>query len=244
MGKDKDISGKNFAGEVVSWASHLSIARTLSGRRPSSTSHLKLEASQSAGYTIMSLPIASPSVIVRAPTQADYAAWRPLWDGYNAFYGRHGPAALPQHTTAVTWERFFHPAEPVFALVAQDQGQIVGLAHHGSAGKQTRQMPPGGSCTTRWPSTWAPSSTPAIFEPVSNRLTSNMGSKRPSHAQTPIKNGTLRYRFYMPNWPLAHSRYGQDAIKSIAINLKPQPSPSNARRAAAVRCSRWAGPGP
>ena len=71
-----------------------------------------------------------PSFVIRAPKQDDYAAWRPLWDGYNEFYGRHGDTALPEHITQVTWQRFFDPAEPVFALVAEDQGQLVGLAHY------------------------------------------------------------------------------------------------------------------
>ena len=71
-----------------------------------------------------------PSFVIRAPKQDDYAAWRPLWDGYNEFYGRHGDTALPEHITQLTWQRFFDPAEPVFALVAEDQGQLVGLAHY------------------------------------------------------------------------------------------------------------------
>lgn len=69
------------------------------------------------------------SLAVRTPTQQDYAAWRPLWDGYNEFYGRHGDSALPEHITQLTWQRFFDPDEPVFALVAEQQGMLVGLAH-------------------------------------------------------------------------------------------------------------------
>ena len=49
--------------------------------------------------------------------QSDFAAWQPLWDGYNAFYGREGETALPSEITRVTWQRFFDPSEPVFALV-------------------------------------------------------------------------------------------------------------------------------
>jgi len=70
------------------------------------------------------------SVTVRPVALEDYAAWRPLWDGYNAFYGRHGETALAEHITQTTWQRFFDPSEPVFALVAEDQGQVVGLAHY------------------------------------------------------------------------------------------------------------------
>lgn len=71
-----------------------------------------------------------PMPTVRPLAREDYAGWRPLWDGYNAFYGRHGDTALPEHITEVTWERFFDAAEPVFALVAEHQGAVVGLAHY------------------------------------------------------------------------------------------------------------------
>ena len=71
-----------------------------------------------------------PTHLVRPPTQEDYDAWRPLWDGYNEFYGRQGDTALPEHVTEVTWKRFFDPSEPVFALVAESHGQLVGLAHY------------------------------------------------------------------------------------------------------------------
>jgi GNAT superfamily N-acetyltransferase len=60
----------------------------------------------------------------------DYANWRPLWDGYNAFYGRVGPTALPEEVTGATWERFHSPNEPVFAFVAVDAGLIVGTVHY------------------------------------------------------------------------------------------------------------------
>jgi GNAT superfamily N-acetyltransferase len=67
---------------------------------------------------------------VRAIRRADYDGWRPLWDGYNAFYGRSGATALPEEITQTTWERFFDPAEPVHALVAEREGRVVGLAHY------------------------------------------------------------------------------------------------------------------
>jgi len=70
------------------------------------------------------------SILVRAVTQADYPAWEPLWDGYNAFYGRKDETALPDEITLTTWQRFLDPAEPVFALVAEREGRIVGLAHY------------------------------------------------------------------------------------------------------------------
>ncbi|WP_442909299.1 GNAT family N-acetyltransferase [Ideonella sp. BN130291] len=54
----------------------------------------------------------------------------PLWDGYNAFYGRSGATALPQEVTHTTWSRFFDVHEPVHALVAEQDDQLVGLAHY------------------------------------------------------------------------------------------------------------------
>jgi len=37
---------------------------------------------------------------------------------------------LPESITAATWERFFDPSEPVRALVADEAGRVVGLAHY------------------------------------------------------------------------------------------------------------------
>ncbi|BDU72685.1 GNAT family N-acetyltransferase [Mesoterricola silvestris] len=67
---------------------------------------------------------------IRSLKRSDYAQWRPLWDGYNAFYGRIGATALPEEITASTWNKFFDPSEPVHALVAEDAGQIVGMVHY------------------------------------------------------------------------------------------------------------------
>ena len=69
-------------------------------------------------------------IVVRTVAAADREAWAPLWDGYNAFYGRVGATALAPAITQATWQRFFDPAEPVFALVALRQGELLGLAHY------------------------------------------------------------------------------------------------------------------
>ena len=69
-------------------------------------------------------------MLIRDLQAADYAGWRPLWDGYNAFYGRSGPTALPEAITTASWRRFLDPAEPMHAIVAEVDGQLVGLAHH------------------------------------------------------------------------------------------------------------------
>ncbi len=70
------------------------------------------------------------SIVVRPIQQQDFVAWEPLWDGYNAFYGRSEATALPSQVTQETWQRFFDPAEPVFALVAESGGTLVGLVHY------------------------------------------------------------------------------------------------------------------
>jgi GNAT superfamily N-acetyltransferase len=70
------------------------------------------------------------NISIRPVRGSDYAGWRPLWDGYNAFYGREAETALPESITATTWERFLNPAEPVHALVAVSQDRIVGLVHY------------------------------------------------------------------------------------------------------------------
>ena len=67
---------------------------------------------------------------IRPVTAADRESWAPLWDGYNAFYGREGATALPAEITESTWSRFLDPDEPVNALVAERDGRLVGLVHY------------------------------------------------------------------------------------------------------------------
>ena len=67
---------------------------------------------------------------IRSIAKSDFEAWKALWDGYNAFYGRHGATALPDGTTRMTWARFHDPQEPVHALVAEESGRVIGLAHY------------------------------------------------------------------------------------------------------------------
>ena len=69
-------------------------------------------------------------LVIRPIARGDYDAWRPLWDGYNVFYGRSGPTALAEAITATTWERFFDAGEPVHALVAERDGRLIGLVHY------------------------------------------------------------------------------------------------------------------
>ena len=69
-------------------------------------------------------------VTVRFIRETDYDQWLPLWDGYNAFYGRAGATALPLEITKKTWERVLNRDEPVHALVAEKDGHLLGLVHY------------------------------------------------------------------------------------------------------------------
>jgi GNAT superfamily N-acetyltransferase len=64
--------------------------------------------------------------VVRPVINADFAEWLPLWTGYNTFYKR----TLPEAITRTTWARFLDPAEPMHALVAEQDGKLLGLTHY------------------------------------------------------------------------------------------------------------------
>lgn len=68
--------------------------------------------------------------VIRPVAREDFDQWLPLWDGYNAFYGRSGPTALARDVTDMTWSRFFDGYEPVHALVADCGGALLGLTHY------------------------------------------------------------------------------------------------------------------
>ncbi|MGA2535972.1 MAG: GNAT family N-acetyltransferase [Terracidiphilus sp.] len=69
-------------------------------------------------------------IVIRPVEPGDFAPWKQLWDGYNAFYGRAGATALPDAVTKMTWARFFDAGEPVHALVAERDGELIGLVHY------------------------------------------------------------------------------------------------------------------
>jgi GNAT superfamily N-acetyltransferase len=75
-------------------------------------------------------PDAPPPVAIRFARPDDYAQWKVLWDGYNAFYERDGATALPEDVTRVTWQRLLDANEPMHALVAEADGRLLGLAHY------------------------------------------------------------------------------------------------------------------
>lgn len=72
----------------------------------------------------------SNDLLIRPVALSDYEQWLPLWDGYNAFYGRSGETALAPEITRLTWLRFFDVYEPVHALVAMRGERLLGLAHY------------------------------------------------------------------------------------------------------------------
>jgi GNAT superfamily N-acetyltransferase len=64
--------------------------------------------------------------VVRPVTAEDFPQWLPLWTGYNTFYKR----TLPDAITRTTWARFLDAAEPMHALVAEQDGRLLGLTHY------------------------------------------------------------------------------------------------------------------
>ncbi len=63
---------------------------------------------------------------VKLLTPADYTAWLPLWQGYQTFY----KTQIPAETTAITWQRFFDPNEPIYALGAFEDTELLGIVHY------------------------------------------------------------------------------------------------------------------
>jgi GNAT superfamily N-acetyltransferase len=70
------------------------------------------------------------SSVIRFVRLDDFDKWLPLWNGYNRFYGRFDATALPMDITRTTWARFFDDKEPMHALVAERNGELLGLAHY------------------------------------------------------------------------------------------------------------------
>lgn len=62
---------------------------------------------------------------IRAVGSADHADWLPLWQGYQRFY----KSQIAEQTSALTWQRFLDPAEPMHAALAWQDGRAVALVH-------------------------------------------------------------------------------------------------------------------
>lgn len=64
-------------------------------------------------------------MIIRRPTAEDRTQWEQLYEGYAAFYK---VTQTPQ-MRATVWGWIHDPAHSTDALVAEDQGRLLGLAH-------------------------------------------------------------------------------------------------------------------
>lgn len=73
---------------------------------------------------------AKTPVLVRPAAPGDLDSWLPLWNGYNAFYGREGATALPAAVTADRWANFLAPDVAMWSLVASLGDRLVGLANY------------------------------------------------------------------------------------------------------------------
>lgn len=63
--------------------------------------------------------------MIRDLRREDRAHWNSLWAGYLAFY----KIDLAAEITDLTFARLLDPNEPMFALVAEQDGALVGFAH-------------------------------------------------------------------------------------------------------------------
>ena len=65
------------------------------------------------------------TLIVRDLSAQDEAQWRALWDGYLTFY----EASVAPDVTDTTWARLLDGASPLFGLVAELDGEVVGIVN-------------------------------------------------------------------------------------------------------------------
>jgi GNAT superfamily N-acetyltransferase len=63
---------------------------------------------------------------IRPLHRDDEPDWRRLWTGYLTFY----ETKRPETVYARTWARLFDDAEPVHGIVAERDGQVIGLCHY------------------------------------------------------------------------------------------------------------------
>jgi GNAT superfamily N-acetyltransferase len=66
-----------------------------------------------------------PTICVRAARDDEFAAWMPLWRGYQAFY----KVDIADEVSRITWQRFFDPAEPMHCDLIEVDGVVSGLVH-------------------------------------------------------------------------------------------------------------------
>lgn len=64
-------------------------------------------------------------IVVRAAEPRDEERWRALWDGYLRFYR----GSVSEEATTATWAAILDREGTVDALLAEADGQVVGLCH-------------------------------------------------------------------------------------------------------------------
>jgi GNAT superfamily N-acetyltransferase len=64
-------------------------------------------------------------IAIRDISADDKAGWLPLWRGYLDFYN----APFDAEIADVSFQRLLDPAEPMFALVAERDGALMGVVH-------------------------------------------------------------------------------------------------------------------
>ena len=67
-----------------------------------------------------------PEYMVRAIRRGDRERWAPLWRAYLDFYR----AQWSLEVANATWARIFDPLEPVHAVVAERDGELIGFSHY------------------------------------------------------------------------------------------------------------------
>ena len=67
-----------------------------------------------------------PDFAIRPARPDDWERWLPIWRGYHVFY-KNDPS---DEVTRTTWARFFDPAEPMHALVAERGDRLIGATHY------------------------------------------------------------------------------------------------------------------
>jgi len=64
-------------------------------------------------------------LIIRDLRAEDRPQWNDLWRGYLAFY----ESDLAPEVSDVTFARLLDPSEPMFCLVAEEEGALLGIVH-------------------------------------------------------------------------------------------------------------------
>jgi GNAT superfamily N-acetyltransferase len=65
-------------------------------------------------------------IVIRHAKPKDEARWRALWAGYVKFYR----ASLSEEVTALTWKRILDPGSTIDALVAERDGELIGICNY------------------------------------------------------------------------------------------------------------------